>query len=486
MLESKLVKQIILMDGRERERLRQFVASPYFNQHKRTEQLLALILRELEAKRPLLGKERVFKKIFPGQAYREQPLADVMSSLMKLINRFLAVEQLDEEPFVVEVLTLRRAEAVNRFDLLKNRGKRLKRLLEKYPHHGSDYHWADYRLHTIYGYFRNAYEDRSDAEPMQRMLYSLDRYYIIEKLRHACHLTANSMLMNTHFDFSFLDAVLEYIKSPIGQTIFNEDISINCYYHILMSLREPENTKHYEMMRYYLNESFDSFPLDEQRDIFGFANNYCITRIMKGDQRYRRELFELYRRGLTTGIIYDKEIISEWNYKNIVTLGCDLKEYEWTEEFIEENYQYLPESRRENAYALNKAQYFYSRGLYEEAGKLLREVDDPDVKYHLARVLLEVRIAYDQRETNYLLNQLETFRLYVRRHRKISANDKRKYINYARLAKQLATLRHQEEFMGKEVFVQKLQALHQKIRETTQVVGREWLLQESRSQVTTA
>lgn len=468
------------MDGRERQRLRQFVDSPYFNQHERTRKLLKLLLKGLEAKQPKLDKAKISKQLFGGDELQEQPLADAQSALMKLVNQFLAVEQLAEEPFLEEILTLRRAEVLNRFELLDNRRKRLQRILGASPQQGSDHHWANYRLFVIYGYYRNAYIDRADAAPLQEMMYSLDRYYILEKLKHACHLTANSILMNTQFDFGFLNTILAYIKSQAGQELLADDLSINGYYHILMSLNAPEEQVHYTKMRYYLNEAFDAFPPNEQRDIFAFANNYCITRIMKGDAHYRRELLELYQRGLSTRIIFDKGIISEWDYKNIVTLGCDLKEYDWTETFIEENYLYLPEKRRSNAYALNKAQYFYSRGLYDEAGKLLTEVADSDVKYHLARVLLEVRIAYDQKETNYLLNQLDTFRLYVRRQRKINASDKRKYINYTRFAKQLTLLRHQEEFMSRKELAQKLESLHQKIQTTPQLIGRDWLLQESK------
>lgn len=467
------------MDGRERERLRQFVASPYFNQHERTLKLLNLILQELEARKPLLSKERIFKKLFPKEKYRDQSLADLMSALMKLINKFLAIEQLENQPFAEEVLALQRAEAVNRFDLLKNRSKRLSRLLDNYPHQGSDYHWANYKLNAIYGYYRNGYEDRADAEPLQRMLHGLDRFYIVEKLRHACHLTANTMLMNTSFNFSFLDAVLEYIDSPAGQDILANDISINCYYHILKSLRDPEEPLHYEKMRFYFNEAFDSFPRDEQKDIFNFASNYCITRIMKGDQDFRRELFELYRSALETESMYDNGIISEWNYKNIITLGCHFKEYEWTEQFMEANYIRLPEKRRDNAYELNKAQFYYSQGLYDQAGEHLRNVADSDVKYHLARVLMEVRMAYDRQETNYLINQLETFRLYVSRQRKMSAKDKRGYLNYVRFAKQLAALRHQEEYMGRAEFKRKLNNLHEKMLNTPQLMAREWLLRES-------
>lgn len=468
------------MNGRERERLRQFVSSPYFNQHQKTTKLLDIILGELDSKRPLLGKERVFKKLFPSEAnFRDQPLADLMSSLMKLVSRFLSVEQLLEEPFAEDILAIERATSKNRFDLLTSRVKKLKTKLRKAARQSKDYYWANYRMHALFGYYRNKYVNRADAEPLQNMLYALDRFYIVEKLRHACHLTANSILMNTTFTFGFLDAVLAYINSPIGKELLDKDVSISCYYHILMSLREPDNPVHYEKMRYYLDEEFDSFPPEEQKNIFEFASNYCISRLNTGDQSYLRELFEIYQRGIATEALYDNDIISEWDYKNIVTIGCNVKEYEWTEAFMKSNYPRLPEKRRENAYAMNKAQYHYSRGQYDEAGKYLREVADADVKYHLARVLLEVRMAYDQQETNFLLSQLESLRLYVRRNQKISAKDKRDYLNYIRFTKQLATLKHQKEFMGKSQFTNKLTSLHQKIESSERLVAKSWLLSES-------
>lgn len=479
MLESKVVKQIIRMDGRERERLRQFVASPYFNQHEKTGKLLAIILRQLESKRPALDKERVFKKIFPGQAFRDQPLADLMSGLMKLVGRFLAVEQLLDEPFAEDILAVERAQTRNRFDLLTGRVRKLKTKLSKAARQSKDYYWASYRMHALFGYYRNKYEDRSDATPLQEMLFALDRFYVVEKLRHACHLTANSILMNTTFDFGFLDEVLAYVNSERGSELLEKDVSISCYYHILMSMRRPDETSHYQKIRHYLDEAFDSFPPEEQKNILEFASNYCISRLNAGDRSYLRELLEIYQRGLATETLYDNGIISEWNYKNIVTIGCGLGEYEWTETFMRENYPRLPEKRRENAYALNQAQYHYSRGQYDEAGKYLRDVADADVKYHLARVLLEVRIAYDQKETNYLISLLESLRIYVRRNSKMSTRDKRDYSNYIRFTKQLATLKHQREYLASKQYDSKLASLRQKISDTERLVARSWLLTES-------
>jgi hypothetical protein len=303
---------------------------------------------------------------------------------------------------------------------------------------------------------------------------------MVEKLRHACQLTANMMMMNTHYEFLLLDPILEYLESEQGEALLSggKEPSIDCYYHILKSLREPDQEQHYERMVHYLNAGFDRLPLDHQKDVYGFASNYCIQRIRSGHADYRRELMDLYRRGIDIGIIYDKGEISEYDYKNIVTLGSANKEFEWTERFIEENRERLPAAQRDNAYALNKANFLYALDRLDEAARLLVRVTDSDIVYHLARVVLEIRIAYDQQDQEYALNLLETFRLYVRRSRKMSTKDKRSYINYTRFTKQLVNLKHQEEYLGKTTYQKRMEGLAESVQEADLVVERGWLLQE--------
>ncbi|MEM9260946.1 MAG: hypothetical protein AAGA62_14960, partial [Bacteroidota bacterium] len=216
-----------------------------------------------------------------------------------------------------------------------------------------------------------------------------------------------------------------------------------------------------------------------QKDVFGFATNYCIQRIMSGFANYRMELLSLYRRGIDTEIIYNKGLISEWDYKNIATIGRVTKEVDWTAEFIENHRERLPEDKRENAYALNKAVFLYNLKRLDEAANLLRNVADSDVKYHLARVLLQVQIAYDQEDQEYALNLLETFRLYVARNKNISVKDKKSYTNYVRFTKQLVNLKHQRLFMDRALYQKRLANLHQTVQETSLLVGRQWLIRES-------
>jgi hypothetical protein len=232
-------------------------------------------------------------------------------------------------------------------------------------------------------------------------------------------------------------------------------------------------------MLYYLDDGFKNLPLRHQKDIYIFASNYCIARVRK-ESGYLKELMNLYRRVLENGIIYEKDEISEFDYKNIVTLGSATKEFDWTERFIEDNRDRLPAAKRDNAYALNKARFLYSLGRLEGAAQLLATVTDSDVVYHLARVILEVRIAYDQQDQEYALNLLETFRLYVRRNRKMSTKDKRSYINYTRFTKSLVNLKQQKDFMAKEAYSKKVGTLNTTVGEVEFLVERTWLLEESR------
>lgn len=476
--DSKLIRQITAMDGRERERLRQFVDSPYFNRHQGVIDLLAFVLKELGKKRPKIEEARAQDAVKGSGA--KMGLSDLMSALMKLVNKFLAVEQLESEDFREEVLTLKRTKELQRFALLDNRGKRLDRKVAKHQFRDGDTHLAAYEWKNINGY-RQAEVNRKDTKEMQSMLDHLDRYYMVEKLRHACRLTANMMVMNTHFDLLFVEPILEHLRTEAGSKLLNEQVepSIDCYYHILLSLKEPDNLGHYDRMLFYLDQSLDRLPHDHQKDLYGFSSNYCIGRIMSGHADYRLKLFELYQRGLSTGIIYDnKGEIDEFVYKNVVTLGTSLKEYDWTERFMEDNREKLPGRERDNAYALNKAQYLYSRKRYDEASRLLFTVSDSDVKVHLARVLLEVRIAYDQLDQESALNLLENLRLYVLRNRNVSTKDKKGYNNFIRFTKQLVNLKHQREFMGKDTYAKKMVALKEAVLGADSVYARAWLARE--------
>ena len=63
------------------------------------------------------------------------------------------------------------------------------------------------------------------------------------------------------------------------------------------------------------------------------------------------------------------------SYKNITTVGLQVKEYGWVENFIQKYTSYLPKDNRENALTYNLAKVYFSQKKYNQVIEQLREVE---------------------------------------------------------------------------------------------------------------
>ena len=478
MYQSKLGKYIKAMSPKNRERFRLFANSPYFNQHEKTASLLDLFLKHIDTKPKALEKEAAFRRLFPGQPYDEQQIHNLMSYLKKLYLRFIAYEHVEQKRHYEQVYAIEAAYADHQFDILTNRGKQLQKKLEEDEVRDSEFYFASYRLNHALGYYSGHYFDRSQTETFQQMLDSLDKYYLVEKLRNCCHLTANSMMMNTTYRFHFLEALLEYLES--NWPVFEQEPAIVLYYTILQSLRDENNPAHYQRLKQMLANEMGRLSKNEGRALYSFSYNYCIRMINAGHNEYQSELFDLYRQGLRQGLVLEKGMISEWDYKNIATLGAYLHEFEWTEQFLNDYREKLPPHRQENAYNFNMGNLFYHKKQYSEALSALLLVQFTDVKYHLSTNFLILRTYYEMKDTEALLSLIETFRIYVIRNRKITTEEKRGYTNFLRFARRLVLLKHHATTYTRRELDEELTKLAHKIEQTQNVMNRSWLLDECR------
>ena len=259
--------------------------------------------------------------------------------------------------------------------------------------------------------------------------------------------------------------------------LLQNEYSVRLYYTIYLSLTQPENPAHYHDLKEMLAHELDCFPKMEATDLFSFANNYCIQKINSGNTYFQKELFDLYKRGLEAQLLFQNGVLSEWNYKNIATLGASLKEFLWTEDFLHAYKVYVPASKRENAFMYNLANLYYHKGLYDETLETLRTVQFTDIKYHLNTYFLVLRTHYAKQDTEALLSLVETFRIYVIRNQKMTTSEKRSYTNFLRFAKKLAMLKHQPVLgiKGKEAA---LKSLALKIQDAEPIINKQWLLEE--------
>lgn len=485
MQESKLIKYLKQSDTKTRERFRAFVKSPYFNQHQPTIKLLDYILKHINKKPSHLERQTVFRKLFPKESYSDQLVFNLMSSLKKLYHRFLAQEQMAEHPFLEDIHLLQSTYQNNQFDLLKNRAKQIKKKIDQYPFSDTALYQQQYEYYQTLGYYHSTHENRAKVSMLQEMLNALDKHYMLEKLRNCCHLTANMIMLNTSFDFGLLDDVIQYYES--NRAHYEEEYPIKLYYTILQSLREENNPEHYHQLKQMMiGKDITRLNPEDQSELFRFAINFCIRHINRGESVYQKELFELYQRQLEMGLILRNKMISEWNYKNINALGCALGEFEWTESFLDEYKEKLPQAQRENAYNYNMGHLEFSKKQYSAALDHLLEVRFSDVNYHLSYNNLLLATYYAMGDTEALMGLIETYRIYVIRNQKMTTDTKRQYTNFLRFAKKLTTIKQQPRSYGKPSKQEKFAQLFLKIKESNNLVNRYWLEKTCREEAGTA
>src|SRR5690606_32342485 len=171
------------------------------------------------------------------------------------------------------------------------------------------------------------------------------------------------------------------------------------------------------------------FSPKEARDMYAYAQNYCIKQVNSGNMKFLTDLFQLYKMTLETGIIFSDKYLSPWSYKNITSVALRLKEYEWAEYFVEQYKERVEPSFRKNAYAYNMASIFFDNGKFDKALELLRHVDFSDVYYSLDSKAMMLRIYYELKEKNPLNSLLDSFRVFLKRNKQVSEYQRTLYLN---------------------------------------------------------
>ena len=196
--------------------------------------------------------------------------------------------------------------------------------------------------------------------------------------------------------------------------------------------------------------------------------NYCIRKVRAGESEFLKELFALYKLGLTTGNMFESNILSPWKYKNIASVGLRLEEFEWVREFIETYKTRLPIEFQENAYAYNLADLHYRTGAYDKALRGLLRVEFSDVFYSLDTRKMMLMIYFEQGEEEPMRSLIASFRLFLKRNTLISENNRKAYSNFVNLVQAI----HKQASTQSDVGL-----ILEKIDQTRPLIEEGWLME---------
>jgi hypothetical protein len=170
---------------------------------------------------------------------------------------------------------------------------------------------------------------------------------------------------------------------------------------------------------------------------------------------------------LDAGILFREGRLTQWDFKNLVSLGLRLEEFDWIKNFMEQYSDRLAPEHRENVRSFNQANLEFHLGNFDRTLSLLQEVEFTDVYYHLDSKALLLKTYYQTGEWDSLQSLIEAFKVYLKRNRAISEYQRTVYGNLVRFTATL--LRYKR---GKNV---NLQDLAQEIEACREIANIAWL-----------
>lgn len=474
MQKTKIIEILQHFSKRELSKFRDFVFSPFFNKNQKVRTLYNYILKFTpEFQHPAFDKKNAFEYIFGGKAYNELQINNIISDLLQLAYKFLAQNAMASHPqfeknYLLEELLNRDAH-----NHIERTARRYQQLQQQSVYRNHQFFYDEYALHEkLDRHFLGQPKRRFD-ENLQMENDNLDLYYLSNKLRIACDMASRNIVIKAGYECHFIDDLLEYYENNFKN--FHSIPALFIYYNVLQMLQEEENENHYQKLKKALNDHADLFPKPELWTLYKYASNYCIKKINSGKSRYYKEFLDLYKALLERKIIFQNGLITQWTFKNIITVGIRLEEFEWTEKFIEQYENYLLPEEKFNAVTYNRAVLFSARKEYKKALQELHNVEFTDASYHLGAKIIQLKSYYELEETEALFALIETFRKYLLRNRDLGDYKKKANSNMLKLTKSIYLLKTLGDTMHTSAFKRKRRIVNEKLATVDPIANKDWL-----------
>ena len=437
MHNSKLYSILEHFDKYEQNRCRKYIQSPYFNKNETLSELFDIMIDHINSgKKTEITKEKIWCKISDGQPYNDVRFRKHFSDLLKLIEGFLAQQIFEESP-LHQATYLIEAVGKKKIDKLYNSTmKSARHLSNKNEYRASSYYYYQYQIEKNFYDLTETETKRTDRTNVEEIANYLDIFFLSEKLRIYCTVLNRQHLVSDEYKLLFLDEILSHIKKYDYENI----PPIAIYYQIYLTTVDKENIDHYYKLKSLLEEHSLKFPQQEALRIYLSAINYCIRKINNGNLKFLEELFQVYNELIQKEIIFINNELSPWTFKNIVVLALRLGKYDWTEHFIFNYNQKIPDAFRENAVTFNLAQLYFYQKAYDKVIEQLRNVEYEDVSYNLVSKSMLIATYYETEEHEPLHSLFESFRVYLNRHSNIPETKRKNYKNLIKFTKKLTKI----------------------------------------------
>ncbi|MEM9848961.1 MAG: hypothetical protein AAF847_13825, partial [Bacteroidota bacterium] len=176
---------------------------------------------------------------------------------------------------------------------------------------------------------------------------------------------------------------------------------------------------------------------EDKYGIFLLTINHCIRKMNSGKREYLDDAFSFYKIGIEDKFLIQNEIIDRYLFRNIVSVGVSLEEFNWVNNFIKNYQKYLEEEYRESFVNFCFGLLYYRSAQYDSAMKYLSQYEHDDILLNLNSKAMLIKMYYEQEEIMALESLLESAKVYLRRKKDVSEGYRIAYDNIIKYTRKL-------------------------------------------------
>ncbi len=476
-MKSQLLFFLKNLDKKEQKRFFEYVKSPFFNKNKKLLRLISFYQDFAPTfTSQNLNAIQAFNAVYHEIPFDELKLNNLNSDLLQLLYDFLAYQEYESTPTQKTYYT---GKALLKRDLsskMKSTFKRYDRLQQQNNHQNSIALLANIQYHQLRDEWTISDGKRGYSESLVKIKEQLDQYYLIKQLEIACDMVSRNAAIQANYNTTFIDKLIVQLESKNSN--WDNSPAIVIYYTTLKVLTGKDPEKNYFKLKELLKKHPKIFPKEELRLLYNFALNFCIKQINSGYGNYYEEVLTLYKALLSHRIIYKNGYLSQWTFTNICTAGVRLKQYDWTQQFIEQYQADLLPNSRMNVVNYNIAALYYAQKNWDQALQLLQTVIFSDAYYQTAAKTIQLKIYYESDESETFRSLIDSFAKFILRNKQLSGYQKKSNKNFISLTNKLFKLREDRFRISTPAFQEKVNQLLNKVKEAHPISNKNWILQQ--------
>jgi len=471
MIKSKLTEVLKTLNTRERTRFKEYLYSPFFNKNKKNRALYEFVASYAPSfEHPEMTKTNAFAAVFGSSThYNEYKINNIISDTLQHLYNYLAQTAYASEPFIDKRFLM---EALLKKDLpfhVERIAQRYKAQKAQQPTLSYTSIQADYHLHDKLDKLYLSKNKRSYDSNLQSMSDYLDEYYFINKLSVACGMASRSSVINATYHCQMLDEIRTFLDSKP-----HKSHAIQIYLKALQMIQNQSET-HYNQLIDLLNQHANIFPATDLFTLYNYALNFCIQKINAGAKGWNKQILDLYKVLLAKRVLHKNGLLKAGTFKNILTVGIRLENFEWTEQFINTYTKDLQVEDQENAINYSRALLAHAQANYTETLQQLLHVEFSSPSYHASAKILQLQTYFELEENEAFYSLTEASAKYIQRNKSFSTYQKEANLNFIKFIKKLQRLKSAKARLNAKDFNKRHKKLQEELTKLRYIVNREYL-----------